>query len=313
MSCEVILKMREKSVRVNSSDYKLAIRTCSLCENSSKTAMMLWKLLLDEGYVPKVVDYEMLMHCFVKSKSFEEAEKLFEVIRQKGLQPTVWTYNILINGYNKSESWERALQLYQIMKLSGVKPDGITCTMLIDLLLKTNKQQYAHVILKDVQNGDNLVEMISQELSSQFPKHLFGTIDLFDSELFYANFDKVFSEETLQKLNERFIHLYLRKTAMNALLLWFVKQNDRFAVFYLYKMTQRLGKTTPDDLTYKLLLWYCAMQKDTKFFQIIMTNAMQQGVQYNVVDSSSLMNSRRWCERSAATSYSQNSSRRGCS
>ena len=274
-SFEVILKMREKFTHISTDDYKLAIRTCSLCTNASQAAQTLWTMMLSEGYSPKVVDFETLMQCYVKSKAFSEAEKLFDLIRERGLEPTVWTYNILINGYNKSESWERALQIYQIMKLAGVRPDGITCTTLIDLLLKTKQPQYVHVILKDMQGGENLVDQIVQALQKSDSRG--------DSALWVLDaWEKVFSDATLGELQERFDQLHLRKTSLNALLLWYVQQNDDIAVQFLYHSTQRLGKARPDDLTYKLLLWHCARQRNAELFQRIMTNATQQGVQYNV-------------------------------
>ena len=274
-SFEVILKMREKFPHISIDDYKLAIRTCSLCANASQAAHSLWNMMLSEGYSPKVVDFETLMQCYVKSKAFSEAEKLFDQIREHGLEPTVWTYNILINGYNKSGSWERALQIYQIMKLAGVRPDGITCTTLIDLLLKTKQPQYVHVILKDLQGGENLVDQIVQSLRSSDSRG--------DSALWVLDeWEKVFSAPGLRELSDRFDQLHLRKTSLNALLLWYVQQSDDLAVQVLYHATQRLGKARPDDLTYKLLLWHCARQRNGQLFQRIMTNATQQGVQYNV-------------------------------
>lgn len=274
-SFEVILKMREKFPHISIDDYKLAIRTCSLCANASQVAQSLWEMMLSEGYSPKVVDFETLMQCYVKSKAFAEAEKLFDLIREHGLEPTVWTYNILINGYNKSGSWERALQIYQIMKLAGVRPDGITCTTLIDLLLKTKQPQYVHVILKDLQGGENLVDQVVQSLQRSDSRG--------NSALWVLDtWEKVFSDAHLGELSDRFDQLHLRKTSINALLLWYVQQSDDLAVQFLYHATQRLGKARPDDLTYKLLLWHCARQRNAELFQRIMTNATQQGVQYNV-------------------------------
>ena len=38
----------------------------------------------------------------------------------------------------------------------------------------------------------------------------------------------------------------------------------------------------PNDLTYKLLFYYCGIKQDSVFYEMIMRNAANQGFTYNV-------------------------------
>lgn len=282
VALEIIRQMRAFNVKVNSDDYMDAIRICSVSDNAENEAVILWNMMLSEGYAPSLIDYEILMNCFVRSNDVEEAEKLFESIRQKGLKPTVWTYNTLLNGYKKNRSWERALQMYQIMKLDGVVPDGITYTILLDLLLKMKKQEYGSVIVKDLQGGTNFIDLITTCIQTTYPNHFMNNVNLMNSQEFLDSFDTLFSNELLKEYHYQFTHLFLKKSYLNSLLLWYINQDNRFAVLYLYHCTMRSRKTAPNDLTYKLLFYYCGIKQDSVFYELIMKNAVAQGFTYNV-------------------------------
>lgn len=281
----IITMMKKFGVRVNSDDYMDAIRICSVSDKSDKTATTLWNMMIAEGYVPALVDYEVLMNCFVRSNNVEDAEKLFESIRGKGLKPTVWTYNTLLTGYKRNESWERALQVYQVMKLDGVFPDGVTYTILLDLLLKVQQTEYAKLIVKDLQGGENYIDKMTDYIQSKYPTHFMDDTNLLVSTSFMSTFDRLFDDETLKGYHTQFTQLFLRKSYLNSLLLWYIKQDNRLAIFYLYRCTMRSRKTMPNDLTYKLLFYYCGIKQDSVFYEMIMKNAANQGFTYNVSDS----------------------------
>ena len=101
----IIMRMRENHMEVTHEDYMDAIRVCSVMEDSDKIAIKLWNYMLSEGHSPTLIDYEVLMNCFIRSNSIDSAEKLFETIRAKGLKPTVWTYNTLLGGYKRTGSF----------------------------------------------------------------------------------------------------------------------------------------------------------------------------------------------------------------
>lgn len=279
---EVILKMKEAQVRINSDDYMDAIRVCSVGKNADSIALTIWNMMLAEGYSPTLVDHEVLLNCYIRSSNMKGAEELFEAIRRKGMKPTVWTYNSLLTGYKRNGSWERALQIYQIMKLDQVQADGVTYMIILDLLWKTQKQEYMPVIVKDIQQGYDFVGSISKEINAAFPNHQMGDVNLYNSTAFLQNFDQLLQNESIELLHYQFTKLYLRKASLNALLLWFIKQDDHLAVLYLYRCTRRSKRTTPDDLTYKLLFHYCGVKQDTELFSIIMNDATTQGFTYTV-------------------------------
>lgn len=283
---EIILKMKEAQIRINSDDYMDAIRVCSAGKNADSIALTLWNMMLAEGYAPSLVDHEILMNCYVRSSNMKGAEQLFEAIRRKGMKPTVWTYNSLLTGYKRNGSWERALQIYQIMKLDQVQPDGVTYMILLDLLGRAQKQEYMPVLVKDMQQGDDLVGNLSREINAAFPNHLMGDVNLYNSAAFLQNFEQLLQNESVELLNYQFSKLYLRKAGLNALLFWFIRQDDRLAVLYLYRCTRRSRRTAPDDLTYKLLFHYCGVKQDAEFFHIIMNDAASQGFTYTVATGS---------------------------
>lgn len=280
---DVILKMKESGVIVNSDDYMNAIRVCTVDKNAYKTAFTLWNMMLSDGHVPSRIDYEILMNCCIRSEAIVEAERIFEVIRSKDLKPTIWTYNILFTGYKKTKSWERALQMYQIMKLNGIEADGVTYTILLDLLFACNKKEYAPTIIADIQKGQDVLTEITHKLYEKYPNYIMNGIHLHNCNEFFEQFDMIVKDEAIQELHTKYTSLFLRKNHINALLRWFIEQDNRIAVLYLYKATQRSKKTLPNDITYKLLFHYCGVKQDTKFFEDIMHNAVAQGIKYNVL------------------------------
>lgn len=282
---DIILKMREAGIQITSTDYLNAIRVCTVDKNAYKTAISLWNMMLSDGTVPTRVDYELLMNCCIRSEAIVEAEQLFEVIRNKGLKPTVWTYNILMTGYKRTHSWERALQMYQIMKLDGIEADGVTYTILLDLLFSTNKKEYCTTIVTDIQKGCNYIQQMSDQLNEKYPSHVMDSIHLYNCDEFLAQFDSIVKDDSIADLHTGYTQLFLRKNYINALLRWFIDQDNRFAVLYLYKATQRSKKSQPNDLTYKLLFHYCGIKQDTKLFESIMNNMVAQGISYNVCES----------------------------
>lgn len=167
--------------------------------------------MLAEGYAPSLVDHEVLVNCYVRSSNMKGAEQLFEAIRRKGMKPTVWTYNSLLTGYKRNGSWERALQIYQIMKLDQVQPDGVTYMILLDLLGRAQKQEYMPVLVKDLQQGDDLVGNLSREINAAFPNHLMGDVNLYNSAAFLQNFEQLLQNESVELLNYQFSKLYLRQ------------------------------------------------------------------------------------------------------
>ena len=280
----IIMRMRENHMEVTHEDYMDAIRVCSVMEDSDKIAIKLWNYMLSEGHSPTLIDYEVLMNCFIRSNSIDSAEKLFETIRAKGLKPTVWTYNTLLGGYKRTGSWERALQIYQVMKLDSVTPDGITYLILIELLLKEKHADYAGVIVRDLQGGKNHVDAIVKELHACYVRELKENVNLMDSNEFLNSFDRLFGEGSLKESNFQFTHLFLKKSYLNSLFYWYIHQDDRLAILYLYRCTLRSRKTAANDLTYRLLFYYCGVKQDSAFYELIMKNAVMQGFTYNVAE-----------------------------
>ena len=280
---DIIKAMHNNHIRVNSGDYMDAIRVCSRSNDSDSIASSLWNMMLSDGYIPSRIDYEILMNCFIRSGAIADAERIFESIRIQGLKPSVWTYNTLLNGYKQNGSWERALQVYQFMQLEGIKPDGITYTILLDLLFKTQKVEYSQVIIKDIQNGKDIVSAISSRILELYPDHLMGDVNLFNSTEFFSHFNQLFEDQVLYNLHHQFSKLFLKKSFLNPLILWYIYQDNRTAIFYLYNATQRSKKSAPNDLTYKLLFHYCGIKKDLGFFEFIMNNAVSAGFSYNVL------------------------------
>ena len=279
---DVILKMKDAGLPISADDYMNAIRVCTTEKNAYKTAFAIWSLMIADGHNPSRVDYEILMNCCIQSKAISEAEKVFELIRTRGLKPTVWTYNVLLTGYKKTQSWERALQIYQIMHLDKVEADGVTYSILLDLLFDCNKKEYAEAIISDIQKGTNYIEQISRNLNEKYPSHVLDSIHLYNCNEFIDNFDVIVNDPCVQEQHLAYTNLFLRKNHINALLRWFIEQDNRIAVLYLYKATQRSKKTSPNNITYKLLFHYCGVKQDTKLFEDIMKNAVSQGIKYNV-------------------------------
>ena len=278
----IILKMKEADMKINSDDYMNAIRVCTVEKNAYKIAFTLWNMMLTDGHVPTRVDYEVLMNCCIRSEAITEAEKVFDSVRTKGLKPTVWTYNILFSGYKKTKSWQRALQIYQIMKLDNVEADGITYIILLDLLFACNKREYAPTIIQDIQKGNNYIDSICNALNTKYPSHMMNSISLYNSTSFLTHFDEIMKDNSVLEFHHQYSSLFLRKNHINALLRWYIDQDNRLAVLYLYKATQRSKRSSPNDLTYKLLFHYCGVKQDSVLFEDIMNCAVAQGIKYNV-------------------------------
>ena len=172
--------------------------------------------------------------------------------------------------------------MYQVMKLDGVLPDGVTYTILLDLLLKVKQGEYAKLIVNDLQGGENYIDQMTEYLHTKYPSHFMNDLNLLVSTTFVNSFDSIFEDEVLKEYHHKFTQLYLKKSYLNSLLLWYIHQDNRLAIFYLYRCTMRSRKTMPNDLTYKLLFYYCGIKQDSVFYEMIMRNAANQGFTYNV-------------------------------
>lgn len=105
-----------------------------------------------------------------------------------------------------------------------------------------------------------------------------------DSNEFLNSFDRLFGEGSLKESNFQFTHLFLKKSYLNSLFYWYIHQDDRLAILYLYRCTLRSRKTAANDLTYRLLFYYCGVKQDSAFYELIMKNAVMQGFTYNVTE-----------------------------
>ena len=87
--------------------------------------------MVEEGVVPNLVTYNILIDVHVKNGQWEEALSLLDTLEQQGIAAEARTYNTVISACNRSGQHERALAVYDRMLAAGVKPSATTYTALI--------------------------------------------------------------------------------------------------------------------------------------------------------------------------------------
>ncbi|KAL9233037.1 hypothetical protein vseg_008080 [Gypsophila vaccaria] len=94
-----------------------------LCESGLYLkAYRLLRKLLEDGILPDIVTYNILLNGMCKGGNMDGAFKVFKELQLKGESPDVVTYGTLINGLFKAHKDEEAMAMVENMISNGISP-----------------------------------------------------------------------------------------------------------------------------------------------------------------------------------------------
>ncbi|KAK9672129.1 hypothetical protein RND81_12G078700 [Saponaria officinalis] len=85
-------------------------------------AYQLLRKLVDNGILPDIVTYNILINGMCRSRNIDGALKIFKELQLKGESPDVVTYGTLINGLFKARKDEEAMEMVEDMIRNGISP-----------------------------------------------------------------------------------------------------------------------------------------------------------------------------------------------
>nr|XP_010907125.1 pentatricopeptide repeat-containing protein At1g62720 isoform X2 [Elaeis guineensis] len=116
-----------------------------------KEAYRVLEHMRDDGYMPTVVVYTILIKFLCKDRKIKDAISIFETMEKEGCHPDLVTCNILLHALCCHNKFQEAHELVQFMEQKGYLPDQFTHCALASGLLKSgyvrNSQDYLLNIL----------------------------------------------------------------------------------------------------------------------------------------------------------------------
>ncbi|OMO80513.1 hypothetical protein COLO4_24047 [Corchorus olitorius] len=194
------------------------------------------KRAIDNGWVPSIKVYNILLNGWFRSRKLKHAERLWLDMQKEGVQPSVVTYGTLVEGYSTMRRVERAIELLDEMKRAGIQPNAKVYNPIIDALGEAGRLKEAL----------GMMERVS--LCESGPE-----ISMYNSLVkgYCKAKDLVGASKILKKMiNRGFIPT---PTTYNYFFKYFSKFRKIEEAMNLYTKMIESGHT-PDRLTYHLLL-----------------------------------------------------------
>ncbi|KAG6520219.1 pentatricopeptide repeat-containing protein At1g71060, mitochondrial-like [Zingiber officinale] len=82
-----------------------------------------YQKMLDEGIVPDVVTYGIIINAFCKSGMCDDAIKIFNEMEANNCKPSPHIYCSLINGLGSEKRLDEALKYFELSKANGSPPE----------------------------------------------------------------------------------------------------------------------------------------------------------------------------------------------
>ncbi|KAM7493293.1 hypothetical protein LguiB_027902 [Lonicera macranthoides] len=111
-------------------------------------------VLLDEMQThrqqPDLFTYGLL-ECLCKEKCLDKALLLFKMVEDDGLVPDIVIYNIFVDGMCKVGKLDAAKELLLSLLVKGLRPDTRSCAIMINRLCKEGKLKEANEFLNKME------------------------------------------------------------------------------------------------------------------------------------------------------------------
>ncbi|KAH9619260.1 hypothetical protein KSS87_008119 [Heliosperma pusillum] len=139
-----------------------------LCESGlyHKAYRLLTKLA-ENGVVPNIVTYNILINGMCRHRNMDGAFKIFKELQLKGESPDAVTYGTLINGLFKDYRDEEAMGMVEDMINKGISPSSSIYRSLMTWSCRRRKVSTSFTLwmnyLKSFQNCDNNVIRLIEE------------------------------------------------------------------------------------------------------------------------------------------------------
>ncbi|XP_045813643.1 pentatricopeptide repeat-containing protein At2g17525, mitochondrial [Trifolium pratense] len=123
-------------------------------EGTIEDAKKVYDKMIDEGGIPSILVYNLLVHGFSQHSSIREAVELINEMIGNNCFPIASTFNAVIIGFCRQEKIESALKFMEDITTRGCEPNTETYSPLIDVLCRKGDLQKAlQVFLEMVEKG----------------------------------------------------------------------------------------------------------------------------------------------------------------
>ncbi|CAN8254158.1 unnamed protein product [Cochlearia groenlandica] len=142
-----------KSKTFNYRPFRLsynAILSALLGVKQYKLVEWVYEQMLEDGFLPDVLTYNILMWTNYRLGKIDRFDKLFDEMASDGFSPDSYTYNILLHVLGKGNKPLAALTTLNHMKEVGIEPSIIHFTTLIDGLSRAGNLEACEYFLDEM-------------------------------------------------------------------------------------------------------------------------------------------------------------------
>ncbi|XP_077220267.1 pentatricopeptide repeat-containing protein At2g13420, mitochondrial-like [Tasmannia lanceolata] len=128
--------------------------------NRPQMAERFFREMIDRGFEPNVVTYNILLNGICRKASLHpetrlertirDAENLFDEMRRRGIEPDVTSYSIVLHVYSRAHKPDLSLDKLELMKERGISPTIATYTSVIKCLSSCGRLDDAEELLNQM-------------------------------------------------------------------------------------------------------------------------------------------------------------------
>ncbi|MED6191443.1 hypothetical protein PIB30_000543 [Stylosanthes scabra] len=115
-----------------------------------QTALKLYRDMKNAGFEPDKVTYSIVMEVLGHCGYLEEAEAVFVEMKRKNWVPDEPVYGLLVDLWGKAGNVEKAWEWYQAMLTAGLLPNVPTCNSLLSAFLRMHRLPDAYNLLQSM-------------------------------------------------------------------------------------------------------------------------------------------------------------------
>ncbi|XXG77168.1 hypothetical protein AAC387_Pa08g1372 [Persea americana] len=142
-------------------------------------AKKLFDGISNNGLVPDVIAFTVMINGLWKEGLMEEANELFCQMEENGYLPDTFTFNAILRGFCEINEMQKALEILHIMAKRDVLPDADTMSIVGNRFIPNRSSidlDVARYLLVDAKKGkENKNKKVPSPLKGAYRKHLAET------------------------------------------------------------------------------------------------------------------------------------------
>jgi len=119
-----------------------------------EAAEVLLKAIEDGGELPSVIDFNILMWVWCRSKNMKRAVAVLDRLRDAKVRPNAVSFTTLIRGFCELKRMDDAMKVLDRMRDSEVRPNAVSFTTLIRGLCELKRMDDAMKVLDQMRDSE---------------------------------------------------------------------------------------------------------------------------------------------------------------